>query len=142
MQALTKALSIIILLSSSFCAQSQEPQDSEDYELAITLQTLLETNGRGNFINLVQSGVLNQAYLLQSGHDNSIELDQVGLDNQANITQYGDNNEVELLQVGGHNQADITQIGNDNLVQLNQLGSANFSIEQIADGAAITITQY
>ncbi|MPY26169.1 curlin [Shewanella psychropiezotolerans] len=145
MQALTKALSIIILLSSSFCAHSQEPQerqDSEDYEIPITLQTLLETNGRGNFINLVQTGVLNHAYLLQSGHDNSIELDQVGLDNQANITQYGDNNEVELLQVGVRNQADITQIGNDNLVQLDQLGSANFSIEQIADGAAITITQY
>jgi minor curlin subunit len=36
----------------------------------------------------------------------------------------------------------VTQIGNDNLVQLNQLGSGNFSIQQIADGAAISITQY
>ena len=52
------------------------------------------------------------------------------------------NNEIELLQAGEKNTASIIQTGNDNRAQLNQLGSANFAIEQIADGAAITITQY
>lgn len=141
MRALITGLSVILLFSS-FSVYSQEALENEDYELPITLQTLLESNGRNNFINLVQTGALNQAYLVQSGHNNSTQVAQVGLNNQANIMQYGDNNEVELLQVGVDNQADITQVGNDNLVQLNQLGSANFSIEQIADGAAITITQY
>lgn len=111
-------------------------------ELPITLQTLLESSGRENVVNLVQLGVLNHADLSQSGTGNGTNLVQIGNDNYAEVIQYGQDNEVELLQAGANNFADVTQIGNDNLVQINQLGSASFSIEQIADGAAITITQY
>lgn len=129
---------LVLYSVGSFAAESE----FESNELPITLQTLLESSGRSNIINLVQAGVLNQATLSQMGEGNITELLQIGSNNQAEIIQLGQDNEVELLQSGANNQAFITQIGDDNLVQINQLGSASFSIEQIADGAAMTITQY
>lgn len=137
-----KTIGVLITLTIfSAPNQAAELNDGTN-ELPITLQTLLESSGRENVINLVQLGSLNHANLSQSGAGNGTNLIQMGHGNHADIVQYGKDNEVELLQAGANNFADITQVGNDNLVQINQLGSANFSIEQIADGAAITITQY
>jgi minor curlin subunit len=136
----TIGLTIALLLHS--VPTSATELNNQSTELPITLQTLLESTGRENVINLVQLGVLNHANLSQSGAGNGANLIQMGSNNHADIIQYGQDNEVELLQAGADNRANITQIGNDNLVQINQLGSASFSIEQIADGAAITITQY
>lgn len=124
------------------CSCTASAQELNVNELPVTLQALLERSGRDNLITLVQQGTLNQGLLFQSGSNNSAEVTQIGNENDALITQIGSNNEVQLLQVGSQNKASITQIGNDNLVQLNQLGSGNFSIQQIADGAAISITQY
>ncbi len=135
-------LLLFTLFSSTWVMADDELDTANTYELPITLQTLLESNGRSSLVNLVQLGNLNTANIMQTGNNNYVDLLQLGNNNQADITQDGENNQVELIQVGGDNQADITQIGNDNLVNLNQLGSANFSIEQIADGAEITITQY
>lgn len=124
------------------CSCMTSAQELNINELPVTLQALLERSGRDNLIELVQQGTANQGLLFQSGSDNKADVTQVGNDNDALITQIGSNNEVQLLQVGSQNTASVTQIGNDNLVQLNQLGSGNFSIQQIADGAAISITQY
>ncbi|QYK03367.1 curlin [Shewanella sp. FJAT-53749] len=133
----------VIVALSIFSAPNQAEELIDGANgLPITLQTLLEGSGRENVINLFQLGTLNHANLSQSGAGNGTSLIQMGSSNHAEIIQYGEDNEVELLQAGINNFADITQVGNDNLVQINQLGSASFSIEQIADGAAITITQY
>lgn len=142
--SMAKTLYIALLFSSFvLTANAQDiKSDQFDLDLPITLQALLENNGRGNMINIIQQGMLNQASVLQTGELNQTSILQLGKGNQAYIAQFGVNNEVELLQAGEHNNASVTQTGNDNRVQLNQLGSANFSIEQIADGAAITITQY
>ncbi|GIU03692.1 curlin [Shewanella sp. c952] len=136
----TIGLTIALLMSSTSALATE--LNNQSTELPITLQTMLESTGRENIINLVQLGALNNTNLSQSGAGNTASLVQIGSSNHAEITQVGEDNEVELLQAGTENHANITQIGNDNLVQMNQLGSASFSIEQIADGAAITITQY
>lgn len=131
-----------MLLTLTAGLHANELQADPISELPITLQVLLEQSGRDNAIGLVQLGYSNHADVLQSGHDNTNATVQFGVENQASVHQYGSGNEVQLLQVGWANQANITQVGDGNLVKLNQLGSANFSIEQIADNAAITITQY
>ncbi|MCE9685730.1 curlin [Shewanella sp. AS16] len=131
-----------MLLGAAKAPAADIEDDRSTQELPVTLQTLLESSGRDNLIDLVQLGSFNHATLMQSGNDNSTSVLQTGSNNQADVAQYGGNNRVALHQAGIRNQAAITQIGNDNLVQLNQLGSASFSIEQIADGAEITITQY
>lgn len=135
---LTRFLVLLLLICS--CLTSSHAADVS--ELPVTLQALIERSGRDNLIDLVQQGTANQGIVFQSGNDNSAYVTQAGNDNVSLVTQIGTNNEVQLLQVGTQNMASITQIGNDNLVQLNQLGSGNFSIQQIADGAAISITQY
>jgi minor curlin subunit len=142
--SMAKTLCIALLLPSFvLTAYAQEIKSEQlDLNLSITLQALLENNDRGDMINIIQQGMLNQASVIQAGELNQASILQLGEGNQAYIAQYGVNNEVELLQAGENNNASVTQTGNDNRVQLNQLGSANFSIEQIADGAAITITQY
>ncbi|MCW3171829.1 curlin [Shewanella subflava] len=143
--SVTKTLCITLLLSSlalSAFAQEGKKDPFVDIDLPVTLQTLLENNNRGDMVNLIQLGMLNQASFLQDGEFNHASVLQLGDNNQAHIAQFGVNNEIELLQAGEKNTASIIQTGNDNRAQLNQLGSANFSIEQIADGAAITITQY
>ena len=143
--SMKKTLSITLLLSSfamSAYAHEGKKDPLFDADLPITLQTLLENNNRGDMINIIQLGMLNQASILQDGELNHASVLQLGDNNQAHIAQYGVNNEIELLQAGEQNNASIIQTGNDNQAQLSQLGSASFSIEQIADGAAITITQY
>ncbi|MFT5704897.1 MAG: minor curlin subunit [Shewanella sp.] len=134
-------LFITLCFSTSVLADDELDTSSTD-ELPVTLQALLENNGRENLVNLVQLGNLNTASVMQIGNNNYVDMLQEGDNNQADVAQYGQNNQVEMIQVGGDNQASITQVGSNNLVNLNQLGSANFSIEQIADGAEITITQY
>jgi minor curlin subunit len=133
---------VTCLLLCSFALTANESNQAHEIELPVTLQGLLESHGRDNLVNLFQHGNFNQATLNQTGIENNAYLTQLGIGNQASVIQIGSNNELELLQQGDNNRADVTQIGNDNLIQINQLGSANFSIEQIADNAAITITQY
>ena len=41
-----------------------------------------------------------------------------------------------------NNLADITQRGAANQLELTQLGNATFTIEQLGNGAALSITQY
>ncbi|GGI67043.1 curlin [Shewanella hanedai] len=135
-------LLFITLCFSTWVLADDDLDTSSTYELPVTLQSLLESNGRENLVNLVQLGNLNTAHIIQLGSHNYTDLLQLGDNNEADVAQYGKNNQVELIQVGDDNQASITQVGNNNQVNLNQLGSANFSIEQIADGAEITITQY
>lgn len=143
MSAFKTLLFATALQVCSFSASADELENiNGTYELPVTLQTLLERSGRDNLIHLAQLGDMNQANLIQSGNENYAELLQVGLGNQADITQLGERNQIELDQIGNDNQAAIIQVGDNNLVQLNQLGSANFSIEQIADNASISITQY
>lgn len=142
MPVLKSAPLIMLIICCGMGVQADELDINNDYELPVTLQTLLENSGRENLINLVQLGTLNQAKIMQMGSQNYAYLQQIGEGNQADVIQHGKNNQVELLQVGTENNASITQVGNDNLVNLNQLGHANFSIEQLADGAEITITQY
>jgi minor curlin subunit len=131
-----------LLLCSFTLTADESNKNPSAIELPITLQGLLESNGRDNLATLIQEGSFNQATLIQAGIENNAYLYQQGLGNEASVIQIGSNNELELLQQGDNNRADVTQIGNDNLIQINQLGSANFSIEQVADNAAITITQY
>lgn len=133
---------VALLLLSSKTSLADESLTLGSNELPITLQTLLESAGRDNLIDLMQQGDANQAFILQNGSDNAAYLTQLGDSNEVNIQQFGSENQVELLQVGERNSASITQIGQGNQVQLNQLGNASFSIQQIADGAAIAITQY
>uniref|UniRef100_Q0HRH3 Curlin associated repeat protein n=1 Tax=Shewanella sp. (strain MR-7) TaxID=60481 RepID=Q0HRH3_SHESR len=111
-------------------------------ELSLNLQALLERSGRDNLITFIQQGNINIGGVLQAGNDNSAYLIQQGNNNNAIVIQVGIENEVQLQQAGNSNSALITQWGDANLVQLNQTGSNNFSITQIADNAAISITQY
>lgn len=115
---------------------------SNAHELSLSLQALLERSGRDNLIELVQQGNANNGYVIQAGRDNDAYITQQGELNQVFVAQAGSDNEVKLLQSGGKNSASITQIGEANLVELNQTGSHSFSILQIADNAAISITQY
>jgi minor curlin subunit len=134
---------VTCLLLCSFALTADESTiTTSKIELPITLQGLLESHGRENLVNLFQHGSFNQAALNQAGIENTAYLTQLGISNQASVIQIGSNNELELLQQGDNNLANVTQIGNDNLIQINQSGSAHFAIEQIADNAAITITQY
>lgn len=139
---LKSASLIMLVICCGTNVKAGELDITNAYELPVTLQTLLENSGRENLIDLAQLGTLNQANIMQMGSNNYAYLQQIGESNQADIVQYGTSNQVELLQIGIENNASITQVGNDNLVNLNQLGHANFSIEQLADGAEITITQY
>ncbi len=141
----TKTLFIstsLLLCSLGVSANGPDFEAGESQSLPVTLQTLLESNGRDNLIELFQIGVQNQVIATQAGEHNQLMLTQLGVGNEATVTQLGFNNEVELLQAGNHNSAEVTQIGDNNLVQLSQLGSANFSIQQIGDGASIAVTQY
>lgn len=144
MKHITRCILCTFLLLFSFAssANTENLTLGNQSTLPITLQTLLENSGRGHMVDVIQQGALNQLNIAQIGEQNWAYIMQVGEGNTADILQLGSNNEVELLQAGENNNASVIQVGDDNRVQLNQLGSANFSIEQIADGAAITITQY
>ncbi|WP_349356701.1 curlin [Shewanella jiangmenensis] len=139
----TWVLTASLLLCSFFAnAEPTTDDDSTLHSLPVTLQTLLETHGRENLVELFQVGAQNQFSAEQAGSQNQLYAAQAGSGNEAKVIQVGVNNSVELRQVGRDNRATVAQIGDDNQVQLNQLGSANFTIHQIGDGASIAVTQY
>ncbi len=107
----------------------------------VTLQTLLEANGRANILSALQQGNHNQLEVLQVGGNEFLAI-QSGNANQATVQQLGAGNELLLKQEGNNNAALITQYGEDSSIQLFQYGEANFAIQQLASGEYLTVTQY
>ncbi len=126
-------LLVLLLHSSSSWA---------DPELSLSLAALLERQNLANLAQIQQQGQHNELSLQQQQDANMALIWQLGLNNQAHLQQTGQGNALLLLQKGDDNLATILQRGNHNFLQLEQQGSASFSIEQIGDGAAVSVTQY
>lgn len=120
-----------------FCGAAQG-----ETELSPQLAALLERNNLANLAHLQQQGQHNQLSLQQQQDNNIALVWQFGLDNQADMTQSGQGNTLILQQRGDANLATILQRGNHNFLQLEQQGHSQFSIEQIGDGGAVSVTQY
>ncbi|WP_371316293.1 curlin [Shewanella sp. NIFS-20-20] len=133
---------MVLLLLAAKANAEPSAQLMEQAGISLTLQAVLENSGRDNAIRLIQSGELNQATMVQLGVSNESDILQSGNNNQANSTQVGSGNLIKISQRGDDNLANISQIGQNNLVQLNQSNGTSFAIQQIGDGAAISITQY
>ena len=129
--ALAAFSGILLLAASNVCAES----------IPVTLQTLLEANGRANVLTALQQGNHNQLDVLQVG-GNEFLVVQSGNANQATVQQLGASNQILLDQQGNNNAASIVQYGEDSSIQLFQYGEANFAIQQLASGENITVTQY
>ena len=111
-------------------------------ELSPPLAALMERQSLANLAQIQQQGQQNQLNLQQQHDANIAYVWQFGFENQAELIQNGQGNVLILMQKEGNNLANIIQRGNDNLLQLEQQGRASFSIEQIGDGAAVSILQY
>ncbi|QYJ74709.1 curlin [Shewanella sp. FJAT-52076] len=132
----------LLLCCPAVLAETPTHRVGDEMSLSVPLQTLLESSGRDNLIDLFQMGEQNEAMVAQLGDFNNLIVTQIGVSNQTLVFQQGSDNEVDLFQAGYHNSAEVTQIGDNNLVQIKQLGSANFSIQQLGNGASIAVTQY
>lgn len=113
-----------------------------DPELSVTLSAMLERQHLANLAHIQQQGQHNQLNLQQQQDANLALIWQFGLNNQAKLLQSGQGNALLLLQKGQNNLATILQRGDDNFMQLEQRGGADFSIEQIGDSGAVSVTQY
>lgn len=74
--------------------------------------------------------------------NNQAQIWQLGHDNQVDVVQLGQGNELMILQRGDDNLATIVQRGDNNFLQLEQRGQSTFSIEQIGNNGAVSVTQY
>lgn len=122
----------LLLLTSSFAFA----------DVSVQLSSLLERHALANGVDITQLGDLNVANVTQSGEANYAVLIQQGVLNQIFLQQYGSDNQAEISQYGNNNHADILQHGESNLIQLEQWGNRSFSVEQIGNGAEISIIQY
>lgn len=111
-------------------------------DVSLQLTSLLERHALANGVDITQLGDLNVADVTQGGDTNYAVLIQQGVLNQILLQQYGSGNQAQIRQFGNNNSADILQQGESNLIQLEQWGNRGFSIEQIGNGAEISIIQY
>jgi minor curlin subunit len=111
-------------------------------ELSPSLAAMLERQNLANLAQIQQRGQHNQLSLQQQHDENIALVWQFGIDNQADVLQSGLGNALILQQKGDENLATIIQRGHHNFLQLEQQGRASFSIEQIGDGGAVSVTQY
>ncbi|MBV2129915.1 curlin subunit CsgB [Rheinheimera sp. SM2107] len=111
-------------------------------DVSVQLSSLLERHALANGVDITQLGDLNAANVTQAGEANYAVLIQQGVLNQIFLQQYGTDNQAQINQYGNNNHADILQHGESNLIQLEQWGNRSFAIEQIGDGAEISIIQY
>ncbi|MGI2258833.1 curlin repeat-containing protein [Shewanella sp. GXUN23E] len=107
----------------------------------VTLQLLLESHGRANLLSALQLGDHNQLEVLQVGNNDAVTI-QSGSANLANVQQLGTANQLVLEQQGNNNAASVSQYGEESSIQIFQYGEANFSIQQLASGEHVTVTQY
>ncbi|SNY41301.1 minor curlin subunit [Arsukibacterium tuosuense] len=128
-----KALVCFFGLASGGCAFA---------DVSVQLTSLLERHALANGVDITQLGDLNVADVTQGGDANYAVLLQQGVLNQIYLQQYGSGNEAQISQFGNNNVADILQQGESNLIQLEQWGNRSFAIEQIGNGAEISIIQY
>ena len=128
-----KTLSLFVMLVTSGSAFA---------DVSVQLTSLLERHALANGVDITQLGDLNVADVTQGGDANYAVLLQQGVLNQIYLQQYGSGNEALVRQFGNKNRADILQQGESNLIQLEQWGNRSFSIEQIGNGAEISIIQY
>lgn len=128
-----KVVSLLIYFATSGCAFA---------DVSVQLTSLLERHALANGVDITQLGDLNVADVTQGGDANYAVLLQQGVLNQILLQQYGRGNQTQIRQFGSNNSADILQHGDSNLIQLEQWGNRSFSIEQIGNGAEISIIQY
>tara|TARA_R110002126_G_scaffold163858_1_gene311741 strand:+ start:8282 stop:8686 length:405 start_codon:yes stop_codon:yes gene_type:complete len=128
-----KVAGLILLLATSNFAFA---------DVSVQLSSLLERHALANGVDITQLGDLNVASVSQSGEANYAALMQQGVLNQIFLQQYGSNNQAQIIQYGNNNHADILQQGESNLIQLEQWGNRSFAVEQIGNGAEISIIQY
>ncbi len=111
-------------------------------DVSVQLTSLIERHALANGVDITQLGDLNVADVTQGGDANYAVLLQQGVLNQIFLQQYGSGNQAQIRQFGNNNSADILQQGESNLIRLEQWGNRSFSIEQIGNGAEISIIQY
>ena len=111
-------------------------------DVSVQLTSLLERHALANGVDITQLGDLNVADVTQGGDANYAVLLQQGVLNQIFLQQYGSGNQANIRQFGNNNSAEILQQGESNLIQLEQWGNRSFAIEQIGNGAEISIIQY
>lgn len=133
----TKSMTCLALVTVIGLVSAPAPADY----LPITLEALMEANGRANTLLALQQGNNNQLIVTQIG-GNEFQVIQAGNDNLATVDQLGSSNQLLLNQQGDNNQASVVQYGNGSSIQLIQYGEANFAIQQLASGEHITVTQY
>ena len=143
--ALVIATNAGALISFSSAVQASDMISGADLlesPLSMSLSTVPTTANSFSQISLSQNGIYNNASITQASNaSNSISVLQNGVGNEATITQFGEGNVVNLSQYGVNNLADILQDGNANVVNLTQFGEQTFSIHQVGDGMAVSITQ-
>jgi len=106
----------------------------------------------GNLSNISQSGIYNEALLLQYGSGNTTNINQDGNYNYAEIDIIGHNIYSEINQSGNHNYIDqnfsgsgmnfsVQQQGNNNELIQNQSGNdaVNYKITQNGNGISTVI---
>jgi minor curlin subunit len=78
--------------------------------------------------SVLQSGLNNQADLIQTGTDNLGLIVQNGFNNSANLLQAGSSNMAVLHQVGFNNAASVSQMGNNHRAVVSQRGTGNVAV--------------
>ena len=94
----------------------------------------------GNYAEINQNGLTNQASTVQTGDSNRARVDQTGSSNIVNITQDGTGNSLDLVQDGSDNFMDLSQTGYANLLQGSQTGDNN-SIVVNQNGMPTTVVE-
>ena len=95
----------------------------------------------GNFAEIKQDGVENDALITQSGDHNRARIDQTGDSHIANVTQTGFTNSADIIQTGYGNALYATQTGNNNSITLSQPGSATANLALIGNDNTINGSQ-
>jgi len=94
--------------------------------------------GSGNYSEINQNGLNNNASSEQNGDSNFIKIQQTGSYNEATATQNGDANTIKLNQNQDYNSFSGSQQGNNNVFDLTQNGRSTVNLQ--ATGNSNTIT--
>lgn len=95
----------------------------------------------GNYAEIKQDGVDNDASITQSGHHNRARFEQTGDSHIANVTQTGFANSADIIQTGDGNAFYATQTGNNNSIIFSQPGLATANLAQIGNDNTINASQ-
>lgn len=134
-------IAVIIFLSVSLSAFSQESQGEREEELVSNQIISPEVMLQSNSASVIQVGNRNNSSVFQQGQ-NLVVLSQNGNNNIGYIEQSGGQNRAILTQLGNSNDAGLWTIGQNITLNTNQAGNnntINAYIENDGIGARIAI---